>query len=143
MSWNAPGPEDRIPWRTILLLVAGCGFLLIVGTQSIRMQQRAYFTTPAAVSDHEQRLRALESRTAASPEDREQASRYEGVTPEDYAIYRRVRAKVDAAVDAEAEGYRESFPVQRSPDLEKSHLQQPGESYRDWYRRVGPIIPAG
>ena len=108
MSWNAPGPEDRISWRTILLLVAGCGFLLIVGTQSIKIQQRAYFTTPKHVGDHEQRIKDLE-----------------------------IRVRELEARD------RPQFTPPTAPEPVRSHLQQPGESYRDWYRRVGPIIPSG
>lgn len=68
------------------------------------------------------------------------------ISDSDLATYNRVRRILNEKTEAEAGKYREGvYPVERSHDPApgKSHLQQPGETYDQWYRRVGPIIGNG
>jgi len=52
------------------------------------------------------------------------------ISDEDLATYNRVRRLLEDKAE-------------RNPPRPRSHEQQPNETYDQWYRRVGPIIPAG
>lgn len=61
MSWNAPGPEDRLSLKTVVLIFAAI-VAVISGFIGARYKWRAYFTTPAAVSEQDKRISDLERR---------------------------------------------------------------------------------